>query len=98
MSPSADHLANLIGRPLEEEDILVKEDKVSLKTESYEITGFGKIKRGLFRKHDVPTVEVREITELGHGEKTYSVPTDKDTWGDIIRNTDRTDIPSLKER
>lgn len=98
MSPSADDLVKIIGQDLKEEDMLIVESEISGQSRDFEITGFGTIKRGLFRKRDIPTVKVREITKSVPGERIYSVPTGQDVWTDIIRREDRFDIPSSKER
>jgi len=98
MSPSADEIVRISGKDLKEKDMLVVEDEVSGQTRDFEIMGFGTKKRGLFRKRDVSTVTVREITKSVPGERIYSVPTDQDVWTDIIRREHRTDLPSLKER
>ena len=108
MSPTPSQLAQKIGRDLRPGDLLVKEytrDGGMAVQRDYDevivshVRGKRKNFFGLLGEKEADCVEVSILTPHGHLEKTRLFSRDSaNFWDDIIKEENRTDKPSLRER
>lgn len=108
MSPTPNQLAQKIGRDLRPGDILVKEytldGGMTLKRDYDEvIVSHVRGKRKKFLRllggEQADCVEVSILTPHGRLEKTRLFSRDSaNFWNDIVKEENRTDKPSLRER
>lgn len=94
MSPTIDDLAKLIGRPLKEGDVIIRRyDRTK-----YEVTGFTQELSGRIIKKQKTYINYRALTDIGPRNQVYSDEVNRDVYVDVVREEDRTDKPSLRER
>lgn len=106
MSPSAKDLEGQIGRQLRKGDILVISERSSASVSTtidsyYEVTDpsvESLVKRFLRKGVVAECIEARVLTPLGPAEGRILYSKDEDVWSTMVKEEERTDRPSLKER
>jgi len=106
MSPTADELAEQINRDLKPGDVLVRKMpsflsrfRVNCEVVNPHVQGrWNKLLRPFGLKGEVDSVEVAELTSHGRSEETLLYRRKANCWNGIIRQENRAEGPSIRER